>query len=372
MAKAVAVLHGITPLMASSLRWRGPHDWEQFVCQQLRHTAARHQRILALLSRIDEISRAEAVAFVALKGSALHAMGLYACGQRPMADIDILVRESDASTMATLLQSLGYSQTFAIWKHGVFEPRRQASAGVSPDKIAFGENEHAAIKIELHTHIAEQLPISEADISELIFPRDYKPGLNPYPSNFALMLHLLLHAAGNIMPRSMRLIHLHDIALLAARLSSEEWQQLTQLRVAGRPMWWAVPPLRLVQRYYRHCVPEGVVKQLSPACPRALNRASAHQLLSDVSLTELGNRLFPALDWTKTLSEKLEYVRGRFHPGPEQRAILAMGRAESWAVNSGWSDMSRTRRALRGLLLRTPRPPPMYVVRAALAVSQHR
>jgi hypothetical protein len=41
----------------------------------------------------------------------------------------------------------------------------------------------------------------------------------------------------------MRLIHLHDIALLAARLSSEEWQQLTQLRVAGRPMWWAVPPL---------------------------------------------------------------------------------------------------------------------------------
>ena len=181
MAKAAAVLHGITPLMASSLRWRGPGDWEQFVSQQLRHTAARHQRILALLSRIDEMSRADAVAFVALKGSALHAMGLYASGQRPMADIDILVRESDASTMAALLESLGYTQTFAIWKHGVFEPRKLAGTAVGSAQVAFGENEHTAIKIELHTHISERLPLTGPDVSEFIFPREFKPGLNPYP-----------------------------------------------------------------------------------------------------------------------------------------------------------------------------------------------
>src|SRR5580700_11399557 len=117
MAKAVAVLHGVTPLLATTLRWHGPDDWQQFVSDQYRHTAARQQRILALLKRIDETSRETRVPFIALKGSALHAQGLYMCGQRPMADIDLLVPPSAASSMSDLLQSLGYQQTFAFWKH---------------------------------------------------------------------------------------------------------------------------------------------------------------------------------------------------------------------------------------------------------------
>jgi hypothetical protein len=269
------------------------------------------------------------------------------------------------------LESLGYTQTFAIWKHGVFEPRKLAGTAVGSAQVAFGENEHTAIKIELHTHISERLPLTGPDVSEFIFPREFKPGLNPYPSNLALMQHLLLHAAGNIMPRGLRLIHLHDIALLASRLSDDEWQRLTQLRVAGRPMWWAVPPLRLVQRYYRHCVPEDIVKQLSLACPRSLRRLSLNQRLSDVSHTALAEMSFPGFAWARTVSQKLDYVLDCFHPGTKRRSMIQMMLAEPWAVSSGWSRLGRAQRVMRRVLTRPPRLPAMYVVHAAIAASEH-
>lgn len=366
MAKAAAVLHGVTPLTAGSLRWRGPGEWERFVRQQFQQTDLRHRRMTALLNCIDEMARADALAFVALKGSALHAMQLYTSGQRPMADIDLLVHESDASSMTRLLQPLGFRQTSAIWKHRTFE----SQAPDTPCEAAFGEHELAPIKIELHTRIAERLPIHEADISQYIFPRQFRPGLNPYPSNAALMLHLLLHAAGNIMARSLRLIQLHDIALLASRMTDGEWDQLLHWRVAGRPAWWAVPPLRLAQRYYRHCIPSEVVRQLSLRCPRGLNRASLQHTVSDVSFTALADKAFPALAWARSYSERLAYMRARCYPRPEERALLAMTFTEGWAMRSGWSKMSRTQRAIRGLVMQAPRLCSMYIVHAAMQASQ--
>jgi len=288
-----------------------------------------------------------------------------------MADIDLLVHISDAPLMTTLLRSLGFKQTFAIWKHRIFESQTPPRAR-DRDDAGFGEDEHAPIKIDLHTHIAERLPINEADISQFIYPLKFRPGLNPYPSHAALMLHLLLHAAGNITGRNLRLIQLHDIALLASRMNDGEWGRLLQWRIVGRPAWWAVPPLRLAQRYYPHCIPAQVVNELSMACPRALNRASLRQQLSDVSYTALADKAFPALAWTGSFSEGLEYVRARFNPRPEQRALGEVTSAERWAIGSGWTAMSRKQRAVRGLLMQAPRLCSIYVVRAAIEASEQR
>jgi hypothetical protein len=371
MAKAVAVLHGVTPLMESTLRWRGPPDWQQFVSEQFRHTASRHQRLMALLRLIDEISRETGVPFIALKGSALHAQGVYTSGQRPMADIDLLLPERALEAMSDLLKSLGYIQTFATWKHRIFEPQGPTAIAAKRSIDTFGENERAAIKIELHTHLSERLPIAAPDISEFVFARALQPGLNRYPSQIALLLHLLLHAAGNIVGRNLRLIHLHDIALLCYRLGLDDWSQLLSLRVSRRPLWWALPPLRLAHRYYRGCVPADVLTELSNDCPRALKKAAHRQSLSDVSYTALSDEAFPGLAWTASFAEKLKCIQARLNPGVDQRAMIEVLRAEPWAVSAGWSQLSRARRVMRRILTRPPRLPTMYIVRAALAASQH-
>ena len=40
------------------------------------------------------------------------------------------------------------------------------------------------------------------------------------------MRHLLLHAAGNMRAHALRLVQLHDIALLAPRLDAAAWERL--------------------------------------------------------------------------------------------------------------------------------------------------
>src|ERR1700677_745324 len=112
-----------SPLLSEMLRWEGAAHWRDFLAGQKAHVAARHGRIQQLLDRIDARCREEGIAAVALKGAALHSMGLYRAGERPMADIDLLVRAADTARTGQVLQSLGFSESFASWKHGVFVPK---------------------------------------------------------------------------------------------------------------------------------------------------------------------------------------------------------------------------------------------------------
>ncbi|HWW21329.1 MAG TPA: nucleotidyltransferase family protein [Steroidobacteraceae bacterium] len=367
MAKAAAVLHGVAPLLAASLHWQGPPEWRRFVEQQNHHTLLRHRRIEALLACMDEATRRQGIAALALKGAALHALGLYCAGQRPMADIDLLVRERDVQPMLRVLQSLGYQQTSATWKHRILEPQRPAAVSRPQAQYALGEHSEAAIKIELHTRIAERLPVIEVDATECIVPSEPRPGLVGYPSTAALLMHLLLHAAGNMVVRTLRLIHLHDIALLTARMNDAQWAQWLRSRVDHRSAWWAVPPLELAARYYPHSIPSEVLAELRPECPRALRALSRRQTLSDVSYAALDVEAFPGLGWAASLSEKWRCILARIRPGADWRVMRELVRAEPWSATGASPRQSLGRRGLRILLTRPPRPASMYIVRAALA-----
>src|SRR5271170_8022838 len=122
VARAVAAIHGVSPLLSHALRWRGPAGWVKFLEKQRSHTALRHGRIESLLRLIDHGAREADIAAVALKGAALHALGVYRAGDRPMADIDLLVRPEEARRAATMLERLGYTESSASWKERVFTP----------------------------------------------------------------------------------------------------------------------------------------------------------------------------------------------------------------------------------------------------------
>jgi hypothetical protein len=360
LAAAVAAAHGVSPLLCARSTWQNA-DWRSFLESQREHVAHRHSRITALLERIDRSARAAGLAIVPLKGSALHALDVYLPGERPMADVDLLVRECDESPAGALLQELGYEESFTSWKHRVFKPvAGRVMAGL-------GEHRDNQISIELHTRIQEQLPVSVIDITARVYPREPRPGLNAYPSTTGLMSHLLLHTAGNIRSRSLRLLHLNDIARLAARMMPRDWNCLWDEQEAESP-WWALPPLRLTARYYRNVVPQSVLSRLESSCPVWLQMVSRRQTLTRTSCSDLWIQALPGIEWSRSVGEAGRYIRNRLHSSEAAtRERMAVAQAQPWMGRKSWATLSRRRQILAGLTRRVPRMDTLYVLRAALA-----
>ena len=358
LASAAAAAHGVSSLFCGREGWNNP-GWRAFVAAQRSHVEQRHQRIASLLQRIDANARETGLAFVALKGAALHALGLYAPGERPMADLDLLARPDDLDTATRLLQDLGYVHSFDNWRHRVFKP----ASGEPPHCL--GEHCDTPINIELHTQVRERLPVRSVDITARIYPRNPRPGLNPYPSNAALMSHLLLHAAGNLCNRSLRLLHLHDLALLARGMTDADWE--TVCKGEDGPSWWALPPLRLVSRYYRDAIPAGVTARLVPACAPLLNAISSRQTLTRVSCSRVWVQALPGIEWSRSVGEACSYFRQRLRPSGEKlRERDELVRTQLWLQKRTWATGPHWRRIVTGLIRRVPRLDTLYVVNAAM------
>ncbi|WP_448096395.1 nucleotidyltransferase family protein [Luteibacter yeojuensis] len=356
LASAAAVAHGVSPLLCRFSTWQRP-SWRRFLVDQRQHVIQRHERIAALLRRIDAGARDANVPMVALKGAALHALGLYTPGDRPMADVDLLVDEADADTTAGLLVAIGYEESFAQWKHRVFKPSAiDAVAGL-------GEHRDTPINIELHTRIHERLPLDTVDITPRVRPHDTRPGIQPYRSPGALMSHLLLHAAGNMCGRSLRLIHLNDIALLATRMRPDDWEVLW----SGDRPWWALPPLELVARYYRDAVPRTVLGRLRRDCPLVLRMAARRQTLTQVSCSNLWLHALPGVEWSRSINEAARCLKNRLRPTEESVKERAdMIRTQVWLQDQSWVTLGHRRRLLTWLTRPIPRMDTLYVVRKAL------
>jgi len=362
IARAVAAMHGISPLLSRRLLWQGPDAWTMFLRDQRTHTAARYSRLQSLLLSIDQKAREAGVAATPLKGAVLHELGLYEAGDRPMADIDLLVRPADAERTAALLTSLGFRQSAENWKERVFTPLDDSATA------ELGEHAANGLKVELHERICEKLPWRLTDASEFIFPRQPRPGLNGYPSTASLMRHLLLHAAGSMAFQGLRILQLHDIALLAARMDESDWKEIIAPRSRGERMWWAFPPLQLMTRYYESRVPARVLGSLRDDCAYLLRAVATRKSLIDVSYSYPWIKAFPGIEWSQTIPELLAYAASRVLP--EARHIAhreRLAKTEAWAKQSQWSRMSQGRRILSWMTSRQTRPVTMHAVRAALA-----
>jgi hypothetical protein len=234
-----------------------------------------------------------------------------------------------------------------------------------------GEHTDNYLKIELHERIAEKLPLRITDITDAIYPRAPHAGLNAYPSNVALMTHLLIHAAGSMVSRSLRMVHLHDIALVSSRMTGSDWQELVQEGENTSRRWWALPPLQLTARYYSDRVPQDVLATLSRRCPRILRHIARHRLVSDVSLSYPWVEAFPGIAWSRSCAEIVEYVRDRLWPGREMRRLRAkFVETEVAASETQWGRLSQRRRALRWLTSRPLRVHTLHAVRMALAEAR--
>jgi hypothetical protein len=363
MAPAVATMHGIAPLLAVHLRWAGPESWREYLSEQCELASRRHDRICELLRLLDAGLRAAGIGAVALKGVALYEAGLYRAGQRPMADVDVLVRQCDLEPASRVLERLGFAESLRLWKNRLF-----TSAADVGRWCPQHPRDHP-IKVELHERVCEMLPLKVIDITAAVCPTRPAAGLRPYPGHAALMAHLLLHAAGSIVDRALRLIQLHDIALLAARMTAEDW---TRTLAAGadppHALWWAYPPLQLTARYYPERIPRSALDTARASCPWALRRISERQRLSEVSLSFPWIEAFPGIAWTRSPREALEYIGSRVVRGREQTSMRELASRTEPGLSAGerrWLGTSQAGRILRWLLSHPARPLTMRAVRSA-------
>jgi Uncharacterised nucleotidyltransferase len=364
IARAVAGMQGVSSLLHNRLRWRGPESWQRFLREQLDQSVARHLEITRVLRAIDSHARSAGVALVALKGAALHARGIYAAGERPMGDIDLLIRDEDAEANARVLELCGYEAAFSTHRHQAFQPQFKKPL----TDVRLGEHLDNPIKIEAHTRIAEHLPVKTVDITRYLLPREARAGLNEYPSAASLMMHLLLHAAGNMRARALRLIQLHDIALVAARFVQGDWEELLNMRPDDSTLWWALPPLMLTARYYPVTIPPDVLGPLSVQCRWLLIRHARRQRLTEVSWSNIRIEAFPGIEWSRSAAEALAFMRSRIWPRSDALAELKEGAAQIPGSSTiPWYGIPHATRILRWIYSRPPRVQTLLSVRAALA-----
>jgi hypothetical protein len=365
IAIAVVAMHGLSEVLRSRLRWKGNAIWLAFLDEQHEHSVARYHRITQLLEKIKSNADFEGLPVLMLKGAALYAEGFYLPGERPMGDIDLLVAEGQEIVVDRMLGNCGYRLTFRSRRHFVFAP---VDSKV-PDALRLGEHLDSPIKIEVHTRIAERLPVSETDITAFL-TQDDEPGLHGYRSRAALMLHLLLHIAGNMRARALRMIQLHDVALLSLRFGAQDWEDLLAMRPNERGLWWALAPLALVDRYYPGHVPANLAVRMRPDCPRLLQARAYRQKLTDVSWSNIHIEAFPGIEWSRSLREAILFMRSRVWPSSAARLELKDAAAQ---IPSGgsvpWYGISHVSRIAHWIVSRPPRVQTLLSVRAALELK---
>lgn len=365
VARAVAAMHGVSPLLSAKLRWQGPASWNEFLHEQRAHTAARHPRIMEFLRLIDTCARDEGIPLVALKGAELHTSGLYEPGERPMADVDLLANGHDLNRTARMLESLGLRESLSTWRERTFVPTDKGTPG------QLGEHADNYLKVELHERLQEALPVKRVDISDRVFPSHPQPGLNRYPSKASLMVHLLLHAAGAMVTRALRLLHLNDLALLSSQMTDADWNEVLAYGPADRGLWWALPPLQLTHRYYPMVVPARVFNVLAGNTPSLLRMIARRRTLTDVSLSYVWIEAFPGIEWAQSFTETARYMMHRIAPRTdmiEMRKQLAQSELAKGA--SEWQHLPQGRRMWHWVTSRPTRVDTMYAIQMALGHKQ--
>lgn len=357
IARAVAAIHGVSPLLSQRLNWTGLAGWRSFLDNQRTHTARRYERMASLLSKIDDVARQADIAFVPLKGEALHAIGLYAAGDRPMADIDLLVRPRDLPPMSRTLTELGYRLLSSGADEHVLVPVDRPS----PSRL--GEHADNGITIELHGKIGRPLPVRMVDLTAQLWPLATRPGRNDYRSLAALMAHLLMHAAVDMQLRILRMLQLHDIALLAPLLSIADWNEVLTPGDGQTDPWWALPPLQLTAHYYPNVIPAAVMDTAKSRSTALLRLVAPRFQLSGVSASNLRASVFPALSWVSSFPEAVNCLSTRLQSGI--RALRGDTTIKEATEIQPWITRSHRRRLL-GVLLGRPRPETLRVVIAAL------
>jgi hypothetical protein len=306
-------VHGIGPLLHHALA--GRPDAAALHPRLRGYLADQHrlssERVALLLGELAELLRAccaAGIPVLPLKGALLATHYYPAPGLRPMNDLDLLAHPEDEPRLLAALEQLGYQLIARSWKHVMLA----RPDGRGP--VVSWEGEHPANprSLDLHLRLGEQFWGLRYDLTASTWEHA-QTGLllgaeALLMSPVALLHHLAVHASSDTIARRLRLLHLHDIALVARTIDEAGWRQIlawARTQDEGRLLY---PALAFTSRYYP-VIPEAVLHELRARLPPALLR---HLDASELDRFSFCNRA------PTTIAEKLCW----FRPGRERLAAL--------------------------------------------------
>jgi hypothetical protein len=182
------------------------------------------------------------------------------------------------------------------------------------------------------------------------------------------MRHLCLHAAGNMRANAVRFLHIHEIALLARRLSTSDWRELLGDGAGRTSAWWMYPSLALASNYLPGSIPPRLLAEFRAVCPSRLRRRYQRMSLYEVSWSNVRIAALPGLEWARSLGETWRFARSRAWPDRTAIDELALASVAQPALTSiRWYGASHAERIVRWVFTRPPRVQTMVSVRAAIA-----
>ncbi len=221
---AVAEAHGVLPLLAAAT---GPASW---LASAMLINASRSAQAVELARQVELRSVLEALAgggvrALVVKGAALAYTHYAAPHLRPRVDTDLLIAPADKATASALLQELGFTRAVMVDRDAIFTQAMFSKAGIG----------HVRHVIDLHWQISNRpvfrdtLPFNELWARAVPVPQLGPSANAPAPVHALLLacIHVVAHH-----PDDWRLIWLYDVALIARRLTTNEWDQMWTLAAA--------------------------------------------------------------------------------------------------------------------------------------------
>jgi hypothetical protein len=240
-----------------------------------RHNQARHRGLIQVAADITQRLEARQIPVVLLKG--LHTATTYfpATATRPMADIDLLVAETDAAAAAEILSGAG----LAPGAPGRRETHWHPVAGRARLRTLLFVHEDDPWSIDLH-HSLDQFVAAGAPLVrfDAAAPLQHVAPLPDFPAARGLdqpllLLHLAAHAGGGL--HNLTLLRLTELYLVirqdeaAGRLS---WQDFINTGTAIEALGYAYPALTLCEALMPGTVPHQVLDRCAAMAPARVLR----------------------------------------------------------------------------------------------------
>jgi hypothetical protein len=318
-------VHGIAPLLdqafeSSPNRAALPERLRTYLAQQRRLSGQRVVRLLDDLVAILQAAGRHGIRVAPLKGSLLATNYYDEPGLRPMNDLDLLVHPADEARMLAILTELGYRKIARGWKHIALS----RSDGAGPIVSYEGEHPDNPRSVELHVRVAEQFWGIRYDLTSEAWagsaPETLLGAQAQVLQPAALLHHLAVHASSDTIARRLRLLHLHDIALVVGRVDRVGWDEIVRAVQARHEERLVYPALLLTSRYYP-VIPTDVLATLRLGVPAALLRHLDESALDRLSFCNTApTTLAEKLCWFRPGRERIGAIRHMIIPDPNEMA----------------------------------------------------
>jgi hypothetical protein len=266
----------------------------------------RTKQMLAACTEILAAFQAAGIETMLLKGAVLAPMIYPDPFQRPLADLDLLIRPRDmAASRTIMLNQLGFRYYSRSAEDEVF------LRGDRKENIWAPDNVHP---VEVHFTLREEYAGIGYELAETMWAesaaRPYWQGTSArIPNPAALLLHVCAHTSSDWIIQRGRLMHIDDIRQLCAAMQPADWQMFDGL-VQPNAARFIYPALAFVSRYTPLAIPASTLNSLRENCPPALLEWLVHTELAEASESNPTSRSGIGLEIARRLARsRLDIVR---------------------------------------------------------------